>query len=516
MLTPNGQPANKMEKVILLNIWTHALEKEMASHDQLKAKKMISAGIGKPTYPINAHTILSFLSYWQKMDDLTKKWRLNPEEIQENSAIDYGDPRGDNEPIELMAKLMSAWYESEIKPEHVLFTVGGIGALRIIFETLNSCYEDTPGYRVITPFPHYSVYSTNPLHRLHPIDVMKEPGYRLTAAAIEASIKEAYSLAETDHGWPKAILICNPSNPLGSVIDEEELNKIAHVLRQYPDLHILFDEAYAEMCYVKMPSFLKIAPDLKSRIVIMRSATKALSAAGERMAVLLVFEQTLMHEMLNKNINYFIHAPRSAQFAYAHTMSNFDVAEQKSMTTFYKNKVDYVIKRLHEMGAAMPDPQYQVEATFYALGNFSDLLGLEMPEEAYRALQKTGKVSTGEELAYYLLFKDAVMIAPLSFFGLAKDSGFIRITCSGNAEELKELMDRLEHRLLKARKNKKLTLLDNINQKLPELKNLDAHLYEIISNKIAIYTHEEDNCLTLKIENQALERLQSSIVSFFD
>lgn len=504
MLTPSGQPAHQIDKVMLLSIWANVLRDEMTLEGS--KKQVIFAGLGKPTYPINAHTVHSYLSYWQNIKELSNQWYLDPE-MEENPAIDYGDPRGDSQPRALMAKIMSTWYDSDIRPEHILFTVGGIGALRVIFETFNTRYKDIPGYRIITPFPHYSAYSNNPQHRLHPIHVMKEPGYRLTARALESSIQEAYSLAENDYGSPKAILLCNPSNPLGNIIDREELIKIADVLRHYPDLHIILDEAYTEMSFVEMPSFLKIAPDLKTRIMIMRSATKAFSAAGERMAVLLVFEAAMMNEMLNKNISYFVHAPRSSQIAYAYTLANFDAVERNNLVTFYKNKVTFVIKRLQAMGAAMPDSLYQVEATFYALGDFSDLFGLLLPDEAKRALQKTGSVSTDEELAYYLLFNDAVMVAPLSYFGLAQNSGFMRITCSGNERELQELMNRLEHRLLQARTNKKLTLFKLIRSQLTLLEKSNQYLYGFIANKIDLLKSKEDNCLTLKEKNQSLEML---------
>ncbi|MDP3561662.1 MAG: pyridoxal phosphate-dependent aminotransferase [Legionellaceae bacterium] len=518
MLTPNGQLANKIEKVMLLSLWTHTLIDEIASQNKSNTKKVISAGLGKPTYPINEQTVASYLAYWQRIDNLRKKWHLSPEEIQESTAVDYGDPRGDSAPRALMAEIMSKWYLAEIKPEHVLFTVGGIGALRVIFETFNTHYEEIPGYRIITPFPYYSAYSNNPSHRLHPINVMKSPGYKLTSEALEESIKEAYTLAETDHGLPKAVLICNPSNPLGNIVEEEELKKIADVLRGYPDLYIIFDEAYVEMCYVEMPSFLKIAPDLKHRVIILRSATKALSAAGERMAILLVFEPTLMNEMLNKNISYFIHAPRSAQLAYAETMANFDETERNKLVLFYKKKVEYVIKRLHMMGAAMPDPLYNVEATFYALADLSDLFGLELPCEMQRVFKNviSAKIETGEELVYYLLFKDLVMVSPLSYFGLPTDSGFVRITCSGNEQELQELMDRLEQRLFKARKSKQLTLLENIKIKLPDLKNVDFHMHEIIFKKIDHIIHQEDTCLMLKKKNKVLDTLQATIINFLD
>lgn len=513
MLTPNGQSATKIEKVMLLSLWANHL------HDELRFKgdeerPIIFAGLGKPTYPINSNTIKAYLSYWKDLEAVSEKWYSDAEGNEGAAAIDYGDPRGDKEPREIMAKAMSSWYGAEITAENILFTVGGIGALRVIFETFNTHFSDIPGYRIITPFPHYSAYSNNPAHRLHPVDVMSEPGYKLRASALEQSIKDAYDLAENDQGLPKAVLICNPSNPLGTIIDEAHLHEISAVLRKYPDLYIIFDEAYAEMSYKPLPSFLKIAPDLKSRTIIMRSATKALSAAGERMAVLMVFEPALMNEMLNKNISYFIHAPRSAQIAYALTMEAFDASEQKQLIRFYRKKIDYVIMRLHAMGAAMPDTMYDVDATFYALADFSELFGLELPADIQRVMQKSGTISTGEELAYYLLFNDSVMISPLSYFGLPPDCGYIRITCSGNDAELRELMDRLEKRLFEARMAKNTYTIEKINQKLPELNRLDEHMFQILSQKVDIIQEGEVNCLTLKEKNKILEKLYTTIVSF--
>ncbi len=510
MLTPTGQCAKKIEKVMLLSMWAHAQQEKLLLRNP--EKKFIHAGMGRPTYPINRHTIASYLSYWKNIDALAKKWHLTPEEMDENPAVDYGDPHGDILPRNMMAKVMSSWYHSTIKPEHILFTVGGIGALRTIFETLNKRYGDNSSYRIITPFPHYSVYA-NSQHILHPINVMNEPGYKVTSSAVKKSIEDAMKLAQKDHIWPKAILFCNPSNPLGNIIDKAELVQIAAILRQYPHMHIIFDEAYAEMSFVDMPSFLNIAPDLKSRTIILRSATKAFSAAGERMAMLIVFDHALMTEMVNEHINYFIHAPRSSQIVYAQTMANFDAMEHKHLTQFYQKKVKYVLDRLQAMGASMPDPNYQVEATFYALGDFNDLLGEKLPPQVKRVMQKRGKVTTDEEIAYYLMFKDSIMITPLSYFGLPECNGFFRITCSGSQHELKELMDRLENRLSHIRGKIKKDHLQHITQYMKELEEVDNNLYRTIKSKLTQLKQIKDCCSSLKFKNTALLELRSSIQS---
>ncbi|MGL5742627.1 MAG: hypothetical protein ACRCXC_08810 [Legionella sp.] len=164
----------------------------------------------------------------------------------------------------------------------------------------------------------------------------------------------------------------------------------------------------------------------------------------------------------------------------------------------------------------MLDPLYQVEATFYVLADFSDMLGLSLPQEAARALQKTGTVTTDEELSYYLLFEDNLMITPLSYFGLSKKDGFMRITCSGRESELNDLMNRLEHRLFVSRKNKKTVLLAKINQKLPVLEKIDAHMFDMICQKLYACCLEEDTCLSLKAKNQSLKKIDATIADFFE
>lgn len=497
MITPYGQSGDQLEKIMLLSIWANHLYKK-----QKEPKEIIFAGLGKPTYPINSHTVKSYKKYWDKLEKLANDWHNELLIDDEECAIDYGDPYGDFHAKTIMAEVMSTWYSTEILPNHVIFTVGGIGGLKIIFEVLNNLYTEYRKYRVITPFPHYSAYANNPHHMLHPIDVMSEPGYKLTASALEKSIQEAFYLSEKDGFLPKVVLICNPSNPLGTVIDKETLVEVANILREYHDLYIIFDEAYVEMTYVDISSFLHVAPDLKNRTIILRSATKALSAAGERMALILAFDEFIIHEIVRQQIITYIHPPRSSQIAYAETMLNYNKEDRQAMSNYYKQKVDYVINRLKEMGANMPSSHYQVDATFYVVGDFSDLIGMSIPKEAEHVLNKTGEVRTGEELVYALLFQDAVMLAPLSYFGLEPECGYIRITCSAKFDELEEMMDRLEYRLKKTRFLKNQLLIKEILRKIRKLE--DSFLKNKLITRLKMFNDFDATCLDLKQQNKKL------------
>ena len=509
MLTPNGLSADDRDPVMRLQEWAKVLDKE----NQNSTKPMIYAGMGKPTFRVNLHIVEIIIAYWQALQALIQKELNAPGTVKESVAIDYGDGSSDLEPREIMAKAMTSWYESSITAENVLFTVGGAGALRIIFETFNKLNASTPKYRVITPFPHYSLYKDNDKHILHPVDVMKEPGYRLTAKALEESIFSAYELAKTDNCPPKAVLLCNPSNPLGTVITEGEWKDIASVLRKYPDLKIVIDEAYAEMYWPEgqIPSVLKYAPELKNRIVLLRSATKALSSAGERYAMLMTFDAELMNELRNKNISTIGHAPRSSQVAYAHAMAHFDDKEKQALKEFYYPKVQYVWQRAQEMGAAMPDPLYRIDSTFYVLCDLSELLGEEIPTAAQRALDKGGKITTSEELIYSLLFQESLMLAAGSYFGLPTSNGIVRITCSGNEQELKDMMDRIETSLLQARKRKNSSLRSEINYQLSVLDTISNEKKKVALMQFDKIIKTTDSPLELKKQNTDLVKLLDNI-----
>ena len=141
MRTPQGQSAGKIDRIMLLAMWTKFLRKkrdEDLTNNPIKViPEIISAGMGKPMLPINKYTSMFMKDYWEKAA---------------NSAIDYGEPQGDLEPREIMAKAMSCWYETYIDRDNILFTLGVAGALHSIFETLKTLHEETtPNFRIITP-----------------------------------------------------------------------------------------------------------------------------------------------------------------------------------------------------------------------------------------------------------------------------------------------------------------------------------------------------------------------------
>ncbi|MCA0403481.1 MAG: pyridoxal phosphate-dependent aminotransferase [Proteobacteria bacterium] len=501
MLTPEGKNAKGIDLIMLLATWAFT---EGAKH---------IAGIGKPTFPASFSMIITYLEYFQRSLEKAQAEHTLLEKpntsIIGDGAISYTHPQGLPDARNLMAEAMTNWYHHPITKENILFTTGGAGALNSIFNALHDLYgKKYPRYRLISPVPYYTLYD-NEKHDLFPIEVMKESGYQLTADALKKSIEQAYLEASFDKKPPKAVLLCNPNNPLGTMISEEELKKIAEVLREYPDLHIIFDEAYAEMAFEKIPHLLEIAPNLANRMIIIRSATKGLSVAGERAAVAIVLDTILDASIVAKNIEATGHSSISTQVAYATTMHQFDEQENQKSIDFYKAKVEYVTDRIKKMGASLPDKNHKIQGTFYAVLDLSDMFGLEIPSEAKKALEHSGKIKTDEDLAYSLIFQDKIMIAPLSYYGLDPKLGFMRITCSASEEQLAEMMNHIEARLFEGRTLINTNLKTLIEEQLEKTNSSDKETYQEKFKKIK--DMPKDNCLSIKAQNDELKELLHQI-----
>jgi aspartate aminotransferase len=101
-------------------------------------------------------------------------------------------------------------------------------------------------------------------------------GFRLNAGRLEAGLRLAKS--------PKWVILNAPGNPSGSLYSETDLQALAEVLRQYPEVMVLSDDIYAEIRFTQDPyqTLASIAPDLAARILIVDGVSKAYAMTGWR------------------------------------------------------------------------------------------------------------------------------------------------------------------------------------------------------------------------------------------
>ena len=175
-----------------------------------------------------------------------------------------------------------------LAPRDVLVTTGGSEALLLTCLSILDPYTE-----VIIPEPYYPNYTTF-VHaaggRIRALPTCPEEGYRY------ADRKRIESLITSN---TRAILITNPGNPTGVVLDEKEMRMIADIAKKH-DLFLICDEVYREFCYddkFGVPTMARY-DDLDDNLVIIDSVSKRFSACGARVGCVVTKNKELQQALL--------------------------------------------------------------------------------------------------------------------------------------------------------------------------------------------------------------------------
>ena len=135
------------------------------------------------------------------------------------------------------------------------------------------------GDEVIIPAPYWVSYpqmvllaDATPVY----IEAGIEQDFKITPAQLEAAITPA----------TRAIILCSPSNPTGSVYTQEELEGLAEVLRRYERVIVISDEIYEHINYIGAHASIASCEGMKERTVIINGVSKAYAMTGWRIGFL--------------------------------------------------------------------------------------------------------------------------------------------------------------------------------------------------------------------------------------
>ena len=132
-----------------------------------------------------------------------------------------------------------------------------------------------PGDEVIVPAPYWVSYPEMvKLAEGTPVIVSAgiEQDFKITPEQLEAAITPK----------TKALILCSPSNPTGSVYSKEELAGLAKVLEKHPQVIVIADEIYEHINYVGKHESIAQFPAMKDRTVIVNGVSKAYAMTGWR------------------------------------------------------------------------------------------------------------------------------------------------------------------------------------------------------------------------------------------
>ena len=247
----------------------------------------------------------------------------------------------------------------ELEPGDVLITTGGSEALLLTFLCIMDPYTE-----VIVPEPYYPNYTTF-VHaaggRIRALPTRPENGYRY------ADRKQIESLITMN---TRAIMITNPGNPTGGVLDEQEMRMIADIAKKH-DLFLICDEGYREFCYddkFGVPTMGKYR-DIDENLVIVDSVSKRFSACGARVGCVVTRNKELQQALL-KMCQSRLAVATIDQLGAAALYSVDQKFFQKSKEEYRKRR-DLVVKMLRQI------PGVQVEEP---MGAFYVMAGLPVDD----------------------------------------------------------------------------------------------------------------------------------------
>ncbi len=227
----------------------------------------------------------------------------------------------------------------------------------------------------------------------------------------------------------KWLILNSPNNPSGAAYTENELAKIADLVRKYPHLYVMSDDIYEHITFdgFKFTTLAAIAPDIKDRIFIVNGVSKSYSMTGWRIGYgagskFIIKAMDVIQSQSTSN-------PSSISQVAALEALSGPQDYIKTNTANFQKKRDLVLFMLNKINGL---DCYKSEGAFYLFPKCSDLFGKQTP--------KGEKINSSSDLATYLLEVANVAVVPGIAFGL---EGYFRISYATSTELLTDACNRM-------------------------------------------------------------------------
>ena len=207
---------------------------------------------------------------------------FNTPDFIKNSAIDainqnynsYSPVDGYSELKEAICKKFKRDNKIIYNPDQIVVSTGAKQSIANVIQALIK-----PGEEVILLAPFWVSYSAivlmaDGIPKILESDISND--FKVTAKQINDSISEK----------TKMVIINSPNNPSGSVYNKDELNEIASVLRNHPDIFILSDEIYEHINYGSEHVSFASIEGMYERTITVNGIAKAFAMTGWRIGYL--------------------------------------------------------------------------------------------------------------------------------------------------------------------------------------------------------------------------------------
>ena len=255
---------------------------------------------------------------------------------------------------EALAAKQSRFMGHSIDPDReVVVTCGSTEAMMCAMMTVTN-----PSDKVIVFSPFYENYGADTiLSGAEPIYVpLMPPDYRFDPEVLEDAFRQQ----------PKALVLCNPSNPCGKVFTREELEFIADLARKY-DTFVITDEVYEHIVYAPhRHTYFATLPGMWERAISCSSLSKTYSITGWRLGYILAPARIVERA---KKVHDFLTVGAAAPLQEAVIPGlQFGQDYYEDLAAKYTHKKELLLKGLDDLRI----PHNRPEGAYYVLLDISE------------------------------------------------------------------------------------------------------------------------------------------------
>jgi aspartate/methionine/tyrosine aminotransferase len=322
--------------------------------------------------------------------------------------------------LQPLRERISHWYatrfQADVAPSRIIITAGASAALQLACLALIEA-----GDEILMPDPSY------PCNR-HFVSAAEG-----NAVLVPTTAEERFQLsaAKVQAAWTdktRGVLLASPSNPTGTSIAPEELQRIHEFVSSRGGI-TLIDEIYLGLSYEERfgHTALAMAGGLGESIISINSFSKYFNMTGWRLGWLVVPESLApVIERIAQNL--FICPSTVAQHAALACFEPDSLAEYERRRAEFKARRDYFIPELNRLGLTVP---VMPDGAFYAYADCTE------------AAARLG-VSGSWDFAFELMKRAHLAVTPGRDFGTMAPEQYVRFSTANSMAQLKEAVARLE------------------------------------------------------------------------
>lgn len=319
-----------------------------------------------------------------------------------HDKIGYTQTGGMPELKRAIVAFYNQYFGGDYKEENCLITVGSTEGLSTFIRSIVD-----EGDEVIMSTPTYPGYAPN-IKLQKGIEVYLDTSkddFKLTAKNLESAITPK----------TRAIILTYPNNPSGVCIDEDEMDKIADVIRRH-DVFVLSDEIYASLAFEKYHSLAKYH-DLIDKVVVINGFSKSHSMTGYRVGYMLA-SKYFIDNFIKVSQYTTTGIATISQYGGIKALEVYPTREE--IVKENRERMEFFAKGLEKIGFRVIKP----EGAFYL---FAD----------YRKLSNKKSIDFVNEVVENL----HIGIVPGECFMV---EGYVRFSVTKDIPELQKALDRME------------------------------------------------------------------------